>query len=282
MDHRRIYNLIIEKRKSIPIPNNVYGEIHHIIPRCLGGADSKNNLIRITAREHFICHALLAEMYPVGSIEWIKLNKAFIMMKCGATDTERYINSRYYELKKTDFSIAMSYSQKGILNSQYGKIWVYSMCLRHNLKIEKSMLGFYIDNGYTLGRVMNFDNFINKLNKPTKSNIEKTPIKRVKKEAKVKVKIDKSIIFEDIKFSNYKIASINKLFNVKIINSDDLKIIKNKLLMLYYDEKLSLPHIAKIYNTNHVTILNYFKTFKIERRNLSDAISNSFVMLKDN
>ena len=52
--------------------------------------------------------------------------------------------------------------------------------------------------------------------------------------------------------------------------------------MLYYDEKLSLPHIAKIYNTNHVTILNYFKTFKIERRNLSDAISNSFVMLKDN
>jgi len=41
-----------------------YYERHHIIPRCLGGDDSANNLVLLTAREHFLCHYLLTKMSP--------------------------------------------------------------------------------------------------------------------------------------------------------------------------------------------------------------------------
>jgi hypothetical protein len=39
-------------------------ELHHIIPRCLGGKDSKNNLVKLTLREHFIAHKILVKVYP--------------------------------------------------------------------------------------------------------------------------------------------------------------------------------------------------------------------------
>lgn len=41
-----------------------YHERHHIVPRCLGGTDNKNNLIDLFAREHFIAHRLLALETP--------------------------------------------------------------------------------------------------------------------------------------------------------------------------------------------------------------------------
>ena len=35
-----------------------YHERHHIVPRCMGGADTEDNLIALYAREHFIEHKL--------------------------------------------------------------------------------------------------------------------------------------------------------------------------------------------------------------------------------
>jgi 5-methylcytosine-specific restriction endonuclease McrA len=39
-----------------------YTETHHIIPKSLGGSNRKNNLVKLTSREHFICHLLLTKM----------------------------------------------------------------------------------------------------------------------------------------------------------------------------------------------------------------------------
>lgn len=39
-----------------------YTENHHIIPKCLGGDNSKINKIRLSARAHFVCHKLLIRM----------------------------------------------------------------------------------------------------------------------------------------------------------------------------------------------------------------------------
>jgi hypothetical protein len=41
--------------------NNGYTETHHILPKCLGGSDSIDNLVVLTAREHFLCHILLTK-----------------------------------------------------------------------------------------------------------------------------------------------------------------------------------------------------------------------------
>ena len=43
---------------------DTYHERHHIIPRCLGGNNHKNNLIDLFAREHFIAHRLLVQENP--------------------------------------------------------------------------------------------------------------------------------------------------------------------------------------------------------------------------
>ena len=39
-----------------------YIERHHIIPKSLGGSNKKENIVGLTAKEHFICHLLLPNM----------------------------------------------------------------------------------------------------------------------------------------------------------------------------------------------------------------------------
>lgn len=41
-----------------------YKEKHHIVPKCMGGTNDKNNLIDLYAREHFEAHRLLALENP--------------------------------------------------------------------------------------------------------------------------------------------------------------------------------------------------------------------------
>ena len=49
MNYLSIYNSLIAKRKTNILSDDIYGELHHIIPRCQGGDDSPENLIRLTA-----------------------------------------------------------------------------------------------------------------------------------------------------------------------------------------------------------------------------------------
>lgn len=54
------YNNIIQRAKNRSLIG--YKERHHIIPKSLGGSNLKENLVDLTAREHFICHWLLTKM----------------------------------------------------------------------------------------------------------------------------------------------------------------------------------------------------------------------------
>jgi 5-methylcytosine-specific restriction endonuclease McrA len=56
------YNSIINRAKSRILPKEIYTERHHIIPKSLGGSNSKNNLVLLTAREHRLEHMLLTKM----------------------------------------------------------------------------------------------------------------------------------------------------------------------------------------------------------------------------
>jgi hypothetical protein len=68
MNAERIYNAIIEKAKKENRKKGcgVYYEKHHILPRCLKGKDTPDNVILLTAKEHFICHRLLTLIYPTS------------------------------------------------------------------------------------------------------------------------------------------------------------------------------------------------------------------------
>jgi hypothetical protein len=62
MNYKKIYESIIDRAKIRVL--NCYKEKHHIIPKCLGGGNHKTNIVELTAKEHFICHLLLCEIYP--------------------------------------------------------------------------------------------------------------------------------------------------------------------------------------------------------------------------
>lgn len=107
----------------------MYYEQHHILPRSLNGANTKNNLVLLTGKEHFICHWLLVKMYPKESIEYEKMLYAFwYMSSVGDTHTGRYVNARVYEVYRIEFSKHIGQltqkHQTGKLNSQYGKVWI--------------------------------------------------------------------------------------------------------------------------------------------------------------
>jgi len=62
MDYHRHYGLLIERARHRTLKG--YSELHHVIPRCLGGGDDLANLVRLTPEEHFIAHLLLMKMHP--------------------------------------------------------------------------------------------------------------------------------------------------------------------------------------------------------------------------
>lgn len=45
-----------------------YYETHHIIPRCLGGGDGKENLVKLSPQDHLEAHFLLARMFPENNL----------------------------------------------------------------------------------------------------------------------------------------------------------------------------------------------------------------------
>lgn len=96
------YFSIIEKAKlSNRIKgSNEYYERHHIIPRSLGGTDAKNNLVLLTAKEHFICHLLLPNMC-INDKHTRSMAYAFLRMS-GSNQYQQRHSSRIYSIHKEE------------------------------------------------------------------------------------------------------------------------------------------------------------------------------------
>jgi len=106
------YNSIIERAKSRTLTKKVYTENHHILPKSLGGSNSKDNLVRLTAREHFICHRLLVRMVE-DKAKYQMIKAAEMMTKKNSWQNRYKITSRTYERLKKEASLAMSILTKG-------------------------------------------------------------------------------------------------------------------------------------------------------------------------
>jgi hypothetical protein len=87
-------------------------ERHHIVPRCLGGSNRKDNLVYLTAREHFLAHKLLVRAYPQQPKLWYALmlmgrladNKSRIFQSERARAAEMRCGFRYTEESKQKMS----------------------------------------------------------------------------------------------------------------------------------------------------------------------------------
>lgn len=68
------------------------GEKHHVIPKSLGGSNEKVNIVRLTSREHFICHKLLFKM-TTGE-DRRKMATALVLMGGRKTPSKTYSEAR--------------------------------------------------------------------------------------------------------------------------------------------------------------------------------------------
>lgn len=109
--YTKTYFKIINRAKLRLI--NEYTEKHHIIPKSLGGTNDKNNLVLLTAREHFVCHILLTRMTQGGNKKKMVL-AIFKMMGKGKRNSNNIVkSSKIYENLKKQLSKIVSENKKG-------------------------------------------------------------------------------------------------------------------------------------------------------------------------
>lgn len=93
---------------------NCYTEKHHIIPKSLGGKNNKENLVLLTAREHYVAHRLLIKMY--SGEEKIKMQHAFWKLNT------RYENEKIISINSRTFEKSRKSQAEIMKNKMSGRI----------------------------------------------------------------------------------------------------------------------------------------------------------------
>jgi hypothetical protein len=115
MNYKKIYQQLMDRALLRTLPG--YKERHHIVPKCIGGDDNPDNIAELTAREHFIAHKLLCEIYPSNS----KLQYALWMM---SNKTQSGNQQRLYNISNREYDrikLLISETRKSFTHSDDSK-----------------------------------------------------------------------------------------------------------------------------------------------------------------
>lgn len=116
--YEKWYNSLISKGKHRVKPEG-YFEKHHIIPQSLGGSNKIDNLVALTAREHYIAHLLLVHMK--SGIDKSKMVRALV---------------RFAKKSGRDFELArkiLSAESNGSKNPAFGRKWYHHPDTKHKV-----------------------------------------------------------------------------------------------------------------------------------------------------
>ena len=134
------YNIISNAQSRNTIIG--YSENHHIIPDCFfkdgrnksgwldGNPNESSNIIKLTAREHFICHLLLSKMVE-GRYRHKMITAVVCMMP--KNKNKSFLSSRLYQSLKEEYAKTMT----GEGNPMFGK----EMPIETRIKISKTTSG---------------------------------------------------------------------------------------------------------------------------------------------
>jgi hypothetical protein len=134
------YNNICAKSTCRPKVKTEGFELHHIVPRSLGGSNDKENLVLLTFKEHYICHLLLCKM--LDGKDRYKMAWALSQL----TSKHRITNCREFEVARE----ILSKCSKGIPKSDEWKKLMSERNKGENNPMHKSK-----------GRISSFANLTN-------------------------------------------------------------------------------------------------------------------------
>lgn len=162
----KVYNNLINKAKERTFNTDTRYEIHHIIPRSLGGKDTADNLVKLTLREHFLAHKLLVKikqgkekslmlqaiymmsntrgiklssrMYSEAKLNWINMSSNKIVtyetkQKISMTQIQLW-NDQQYKNKMIKIFNSFEYFEK---KSESIKNWIKNNEASHKQRMDK-------------------------------------------------------------------------------------------------------------------------------------------------
>ena len=97
------HDSIIDRAKNRVL--SCYTEKHHIIPKSCGGSNDKDNLVSLSAKEHFIIHLLLTKCV-IKKYQFKMIKALLCMSKMKTKYVKRDFNyySKLYEINKIKYS----------------------------------------------------------------------------------------------------------------------------------------------------------------------------------
>lgn len=123
-----------------------------------------------------------------------KLNRNYNIPNCGFNTHGIKISENH----KNKISKANSIVQKGSGNSQYGTCFIHSMKYRKSIRVKKEYVDSYLNDGWEMGRIIDFDK--------AKIRKEKEISKKRRKEEKIKKYSKWYKIYKEVGF--YKFCEI--------------------------------------------------------------------------
>lgn len=207
MNYKKIYFQIIRNRRNNPLPPEEYGELHHIIPRSFCGLDTPENLVRLSAREHFIVHFLLYKIYKhrVENVfqhsqrekdRFRKMTLAFNLMINTKTKLQKRLNKNinshvFEQLRKA----------------------VSKQTTKYPFKLVRNMFEFYIQNNLSTRT-------IDVLNKQFNTNFKSNALKNLFNRNNLKINGHKSNGYKSNRYKRYCISKemIVEMFDFYIKN----------------------------------------------------------------
>ena len=102
MNYQQIYDNLIHRALNREISG--YSEKHHIVPRCLGGTDTEDNLVKLYPEEHYLAHLILCKL-NLGNQ---KLLYAAINMTTGSMINNGRRSNKAYGWLRRQYAESMS------------------------------------------------------------------------------------------------------------------------------------------------------------------------------
>lgn len=93
--YKKWYDALMATARTKPRQKHqgIYYEEHHILPRSLGGIDCVDNLVLLTAKEHFIAHLLLMK-FTTGKDKY-KMAHALLFMQNTSSSEKKFTSNSF-------------------------------------------------------------------------------------------------------------------------------------------------------------------------------------------
>lgn len=250
MNYKRLYFTIVRNRINNPLPTEEYGEVHHIKPRSFWNSlnqdnpDNAKNLVRLSAREHFIVHFLLYKIYKhrVQNIfqhsereikRYKKMTLAFNMM----------INAKSNLHKRLDKNINNRVFAK--LRQEVSKL--SSQQIKYPFELIKDMFDFYVINKLT-------PNTINILNKQFNNKITYTALQKLFYRHNLKLTQHQSYD-ATTKNKKHDAETVKQMFDFYVLNkltSENMDVLNEK-----FNTNLSYNALKKMFYRNGLKLTSH-------------------------